>query len=594
VGPQHEDRRLITILAADIVGYSRLMAADESGTFARLRAHRKELIEPKTAEYHGRVVKLTGDGALMEFGSVVDAVLFAIDVQRAMEERDEGISEEHRIRYRIGINIGDIIVDGEDIYGDGINVAARLEAMAEPGSVYVSRSVYNQTKGKIGLGFEDLGEKLVKNIPEPVRVYRVDLYRTDTESVSRGSETGTLPIPDKTSIAVLPFQNMSGDPEQEFFADGMAEDIITALSHYRWFFVIARNSSFTYKNRAVDVTQVARELGVRYVLEGSVRKAGNRVRVTAQLIDATTGNHIWAERYDRELDDIFVLQDEITETIVASVEPELGMVERERARRKLPENLDAWSSYQRGLWHLFDDVKRDSLAEAKRLFQRACELDPDFAPAHAELAYTQVAEIIRGLTDDPMANLDAAADAAERAVSLDSRDAAARCALGRVHIFRHAYERAIGEMKAALRLNASFDRACYGLGLALLCGGKPKESISQFETGIRLSPRSPVLWAYWMMVGLAYINLQNYEDAAASFDKAVQQPNAAFMPFAYAAAALGQFGRIEEADSMLVEAKKRNPKVSITTIRNTVGLLGQNSGMDWIIDGLRKAGLPEQ
>jgi adenylate cyclase len=363
-------------------------------------------------------------------------------------------------------------------------------------------------------------------------------------------------VPNKPSIAVLPFQNMSGDPEQEFFADGMAEDIITALSHYRWFFVIARNSSFTYKNRVVDVTQVARELGVRYVLEGSVRKAGNRVRVTAQLIDATTGNHIWAERYDREIDDIFALQDEITETIVASVEPELGMVERERALRKPPENLDAWSSYQRGLWHLFDDVKRDSLAEAKRLFQRACELDPGFAPAHAELAYTHVAEIIRGLTDDPVANLDAAADAAERAVSLDSRDPAARCALGRVLIFRHAYERAIGEMKAALGLNASFDRAYYGLGLALLCGGKPEESISEFETGIRLTPRSPVLWAYWMMLGLAYTNLQKYKEAAAAFDEAIQQPNAAFLPFVYAAATLGQLGRNDEARSVLVEAKK--------------------------------------
>jgi len=586
-------RRLAAILAADVVGYSRLMSEDEAGTFAQLKAYRKELLEPKIAEHGGHIVKLMGDGVLVEFPSVVEAVKCAVDVQQAMVARNTGVPEDRQIKLRIGINIGDVIVEGDDIYGDGVNVAARLEAIAEPGSVCVSRSVYNQTKGKIGLGFEDLGERLVKNIPDPIRIYRVDLSRTDTESASRGPDAGTLPVPEKPSIAVLPFQNMSGDPEQEFFADGMAEDIITALSHYRWFFVIARNSSFTYKNRVVAVTQVARELGVRYVLEGSVRKAGSRVRVTAQLIDATTGNHIWAERYDRELDDIFALQDEITEIIVASVEPELGMVERERARRKLPENLDAWSSYQRGLWHLFDDVKRDSLAKAKRLFQRACELDPGFAPAHAELAYTHVAEIIRGLTDDPVANLDAAADAAERAVSLDSRDAAARCALGRVLILRHAYERAKGEMEAALRLNASFDRAYYGLGLAFLFGGNPEESISQFETGIRLSPRSPVLWAYWMMLGLAYINLQKYKEAATSFDEAIQQPNAAFMPFAFAAATLGQLGRIDEARSMLVEAKRRHPKVSINTIRNTVDLLGPNSGMDWIIDGLRKAGLPE-
>jgi adenylate cyclase len=591
VQSQHENRRLTTILAADVVGYSRLMAADEAGTLTSLKAIRRELIEPKTAKHQGRVVKLIGDGTLMEFGSVVDAINFAVDVQQAMAERNAKVPEDRRIIFRIGINIGDIIVEGDDIYGDGVNVAARLEALAEPGGICISRTVFNHVRNKVALAFEDLGESQVKNIPDPIHVYRVDLFRMDTESVSRESDAGTLPLPDKPSIAVLPFDNLSGDPEQEFFADGMAEEIITALSHYRWFFVIARNSSFTYKGRAVDVTQVAKELGVRYVLEGSVRKAGNRVRVIAQLIDATTGNHIWAERYDRELDDIFALQDEITETIVASVEPELGTVERERARRKPPENLDAWDLYQRGLWHLFDDVKRDSLAEAKRLFQRACDLDPGFAVAHAELAYTHVAEIIRGLTDDPLANLEAATDAAERAVALDARDPAARCALGRVFIFRHAYERAIGEMEAALGLNASFDRAYYGLGLALLYGGKPEESLGQFETGIRLSPRSPVLWAFWMMSGLAYINLQKYKEAAASFDKAIQQPNAAFMPFAFAAATLGQLGRIDEARSMFAEAKRRNPKVSIDTVRNTVGQLGPNSGVDWIIDGLRKAGM---
>ena len=431
----------------------------------------------------------------------------------------------------------------------------------------------------------------VKNIPDPVRVYRIDLSLRDTDSVSRGPDAASPPLPDKPSIAVLPFQNMSGDPEQEFFADGMAEEIITALSHYRWFFVIARNSSFTYKGRAVDVTQVAKELGVRYVLEGSVRKAGNRVRVTAQLIDATTGNHIWAERYDRELDDIFALQDEITETIVTSIEPQLGAVERERARRKPPENLGAWDLFQRGLWHLFDDVKRDALIEAKRLFQSACERDPGFAVAHAELAYTHVADIIRGLTDDPEASLDQAADAAERAVALDPRDPAARLALGRVLIFRHSHERAIAEMEAALALNAGFDRGHYGLGMALLYGGRPEESISQFETGIRLSPRSPVLWAYWMMLGLAYINLEKYEDAIASFEKAIQQPNAAFMVFVHAASTLAHLGRIDEARALLAEAKARKPGFSIDTVKSAAGQFGPHSGVARIIDGLRKAGM---
>ncbi len=590
--PQHTHRKLTAILAADVVGYSGLMEKDEVGTLAALKTHRRELIEPKITEHNGRIVKLMGDGALVEFASAVDAVQCASEIQQSMRKRNADVPEDRRIEFRIGINLGDVIMDGDDIYGDGVNIAARLEGLAEPGGICVARSVFNQVKNKVDLGFENLGEQEVKNITEPVRVYRVALKAKKPRAAVHGQEA--LPLPDKPSIAVLPFQNMSGDPEQEFFADGMAEEIITALSHYRWFFVIARNSSFTYKGRAIDVTQLAKELGVRYVLEGSVRKAGNRVRVTAQLIDATTGSHIWAERYDRDLDDIFALQDEITETIVTSIEPELGAVERERARRKPPENLGAWDLFQRGLWHLFDDVKRDALAQAKRLFERACELDPEFAAAHAELAWAHVAEIVRGLTDDPKASLDAAADAAERAVALDPRDPAARVTLGRVLIFRHAHERAIAEMKAALALNAGFDRGHYGLGMALLYGGRPEESIPHFEKGIRLSPRNPLLWAHWMMLGLAYLNLEEYEEAIASFEKAIQQPNAAFMPFAFAAATLGQLGRIDEARSMLAEAKRRNPGVSIDTVRNTVGLLGPNSGVDWIIDGLREAGLSEQ
>ncbi len=591
---QHEERRLTTILAADVVGYSRLMAADEGGTFAQLKTHRKELLDPKITEYHGRVVKLMGDGTLMEFGSVVDAVCFAVDVQRAMAERNAEVPEDQRITYRIGINVGDIIVEGDDIYGDGVNVAARLEGLAQPGGVCISGTVFNHIRNKVDLAFEDLGEKRVKNIPDPARVYRVDLSRTDTDSVGWSPDTGSLPLPDKPSIAVLPFENMSGDPEQEFFADGMAEEIITALSRYRWFFVIARNSSFTYKGRAVDVTKVAKELGVRYVLEGSVRKAGNRVRVTAQLIDATTGNHIWAERYDRELDDIFELQDEITETIVAAIEPELGVVERERARRKPPGNLDAWGSYQRGLWHFFSDPTREGMDEAKRLFQRAIELDPGFAVAHAELAWTHESDIHRGLTDDPEASLEQAARAAEKAVALDARDPCARCALGRAHIFRRAYDKAIAETEAAVGLNTSFDRGYYCLGLALLYGGRPEESIPQFERAIRLNPRFPALWAYLDILARAYFNLKRYEEAAVWFEKATQQPISSFLPFVHGAAALGHLGRLDEARAMLADAKKRNPDFSADTVKSTVGMYGRYSGADRIIDGLRKAGLPEE
>jgi adenylate cyclase len=587
-------RRLAAIVSADVVAYTRLMERDEVGTHARLRARFKALVDPKIGEHGGRVVKLMGDGLLAEFPSVVDAVNWAVEVQAKVAELSAAEPDEQRIEYRVGVNLGDVIVDGDDIYGDGVNVAARLQEIAERGGVCISEKVQTEVRGKLNIEFVDGGTQTVKNVRDPIRTYRWSPGQVEAFGAVTQTHAGeSLALPDKPSIAVLPFENMSGDPEQEFFADGMAEEIITALSRFRWFFVIARNSSFTYKGRAVDVTQVAKELGVRYVLEGSVRKAGNRVRVTAQLIDATTGNHIWAERYDRELDDIFALQDEITETIVISIEPQLGAIERERARRKPPENLDAWGLYQRGLWHLFDDVKRDALAEAKRLFRRACELDPGFAAAHAELGFTHVAEILRGLTDDPNSSLDQAADAAEKAVALDPGDPVGRVALGRVLIFRHSHERAMAEMEAALALNASFDRGHYGLGLALLYGGRPEESIPHFERSIRLSPRGPILWGYWMMLGLAYINLEKYEEAAASFEMAIQQPNAAFMVFVLAASTLAHLDRIDEARTLLAEAQTRKPGFSIDTVRSAAGQFGPHSGVARIVDGLRKAGLSE-
>ncbi|MCZ6467995.1 MAG: adenylate/guanylate cyclase domain-containing protein, partial [Alphaproteobacteria bacterium] len=533
------------------------------------------------------------DAVLADFGSVVAAVDCAVSIQRQLAECSAQVPDGKRLQFRIGVNLGEVIVDRDDIYGDGVNIAARLEALAKPGGICISGRVYEQVENKLDFGYEYLGEREVKNIKKPVRVYRVKTDDGGPRREGLGAAGQDLALPHKPSIAVLPFENLSADPDQEYLADGLAEDVITGLSRFRGFFVIARNSSFTYKGRSVDVKQVAKELGVRYVLEGSVRKAGNRVRVTAQLIDASTGNHIWAEHYDRELDDIFALQDEITETIVTAIEPELGALERERARRKPPENLDAWSSYQRGLWHLFDDVKRDALGEAKRLFQHACELDPGFAAAHAELAYTHVGDIIRGLTDDPKASLDQAADAAERAVALDARDPGARVALGRVYIFRHAYERAIAEMEIALGINANFDRGYYGLGIALLYAGRPEESIPQFEKGIRLSPRSPLLWAHCMMLGLAYINLEKYEDAVASFEKAIQQPNAAYMVFVHAASTLAHLGRIDEARAMLAEAHTRKPGFSLDTVRSAAGQLGPHSGVARIIDGLRRAGLSE-
>jgi len=380
-------RRLAAILAADVVGYSRLMGEDEAGTLAQLKAHRKELLEPKITEHGGHIVKLMGDGVLVEFPSVVEAVQCAVEVQNGMAVRNASVPDDRRITFRIGVNLGDVIVEGDDIYGDGVNVAARLEGLAEPGGICVSRTVFNHVTKKVDLGFEDLGEQEVKNIPEPLRVYRVELAQTEAPRLgSVAAAEQTLTLPDKPSIAVLPFDNMSGDPEQEYFADGMAEDIITALSRMPWFFVIARNSSFTYKGHAVDVKQVAHELGVQYVLEGSVRKGGSRIRITAQLIDAMTGKHVWAERYDREIVDIFAVQDEVTEAIVGAVAPEFLSVEAKRAQRKDPGLLDAWECVVRGralVWRM----GHEEVAEARKLFERAIQLAPSGEFGMSDLAF---------------------------------------------------------------------------------------------------------------------------------------------------------------------------------------------------------------
>ncbi|MGH6662672.1 MAG: adenylate/guanylate cyclase domain-containing protein [Rhodospirillales bacterium] len=587
---ENVQRRLTAILYADVAGYSRLTGKDEIGTHRQLSAG-LDLISKRVKDAGGRVVHYAGDAVLAEFASVVAAVETAVAIQRALAEQADDVSDDKRLKFRIGVNLGEVIVDRDDIYGDGVNVAARLESLAEPGGICVSGTVFDQVKGKLDVGFQDLGSQKVKNIAEPVRAYRVALEPAAVRPAPGADKD--LALPDKPSIAVLPFVNMSGEADQEFFADGMAEEIITALSHYRWFFVIARNSSFTYKGRAVDVTRVAKELGVRYVLEGSVRKAGARVRVTAQLIDATTGHHIWAERYDRQLDDIFALQDEITDTIVAAIEPELGAVERQRARRKPPNNLDAWDCYQRGLSHLYGDLTGEERGAGKRWLRRACDLDPAFAAAYAELAWIHTIDIVLDSTDDPEASLDEAANVAKKAVALDPRDPSARVALGRVYIFRHAYERAIAEMEAALALNPSFDRGHYGLGMALLYGGRHADSIPHFERAIRLNPRGWRPWTYRQMLARAYFNMGRYEEAAVWSGKAVQHPHAPFLPFVDATAVLGHLGRLDEARAMLAEVKKRKPDFSADTIRNTVGRYGPHSNVDRIIDGLRKAGLPD-
>ncbi len=584
-------RRLTTILATDVIGYSRLMAADEAGTLAALKTHRRELVAPKTDEYGGRTVKLMGDGTLMEFASVVDAVRFAVDVQRTMVVRNAAVPENRRIIYRMGINIGDIIVDGDDIYGDGVNVAARLEALSEPGGICVSRTVFNHVQGKVDTAFEDLGAREVKNIPKPVQVYRVLLEDIADARPDFEARSEALALPDKPSIAVLPFENMSGDPEQEYIADGISEDLITALSKIRWFFVIARGSTFTYKNRAVDVTQVAKDLGVRYVLEGSVRKGGNRVRITAQLIDATTGQHVWAERYDRELADIFALQDEMAQTIVALVEPELGAVERERAHRKPPENLDAWETYQRGLWLMWTFLEDDN-AEARRLFRRAHELDPGFAAAYAHEAYAHFITVVMGWADTPDEALATGLMAANMALALDDKDPVAYFALGRVTMMRGEHDAAIAALETTLALNPSFAQAYHGLGFALALAGRLEEAVEMFDKAERLSPFDPLLWAFTITHGLACILARDNKTALQLARQTLQIPRASgYWPHAVLAAALAHLGQMDEARAAVTEALEAKPDLSLTYLEKTLPTK-EPDGLEPYLDGLRKAGLP--
>ena len=384
----HVERKLAAIFAGDVAGYSRLMGVDEEGTLHQLKAHRKDLVDPKITEHRGHIVKTTGDGMLVEFVSVVDAVRCAVEIQRGMLERNVDVPADRRIEFRIGINVGDIISDDNDIYGDGVNVAARLEALAEPGGIFVSRNVHDQVRDKLSFGFEDMGEQMVKNIARPIGIHRVSLAESTTEA-SLGAPTIAKPeraASQRPSIAVLPFANMSGDPEQEYFADGISEDIITGLSKLRWFFVIARNSSFIYKGKSIDIKRVARELGVRYVLEGSVRKGGNRLRITAQLIDAETGNHIWADRYDGDLTDVFALQDAITEKVVAAIEPKLLQAEGIRSQSHSPEDLGAWEMVSQAnslFWRLTKAEGEAAIA----ILKQAVERYPDYAPAHSMLAF---------------------------------------------------------------------------------------------------------------------------------------------------------------------------------------------------------------
>ena len=587
-----QTRRLAAILAADVAGYSRLMGADEEGTLAALKAIRRELSDPKVKEHRGRIVKTTGDGLLIEFGSVVDAVRCAVEVQRAMAERNADVPPDRRIELRMGINLGDIIKDGRDIYGDGVNVAARLETLAEPGGICVSRVVRDQVRDKLAFAFEDMGEQQVKNIARPVRVHRIRLFEEEAFPTVRPSDRATaLAVPDKPSVAVLPFTNMSGDPDHEFLADGIAEDVITALSRYPSLFVIARNSCFTYKGRAVDVKQVGRDLGVRYVLEGSVRKAGNRIRVTAQLAEAQTGNHVWAERYDRDLADIFAVQDEITEAATIAVAPAIADAERQRAMRRAPENLDVWAAYQRGLWHLTKATGDDD-AIAQDLFRQSIDLDPTFAGSYSALALVQLqaAAIYQKL--NPVEAQSAAEALARRAVALDGADAQARSCLGWALQARGELEGALVEIERALAMSPNLAAAHGHRGATLIFSGRPKEGLAALETCIRLDPRDPFLSVRLLNIACGLYFSREYEATVEAAKRLILSYPDFPMIYRWPAAALGQLGRVAEAKEALEKAISLAPTAFDMYVRNRVPWFRPEDHAH-LVEGLRKAGWRE-
>ena len=539
VGEQRAKRKLAAIVAADVVGYSRLTALDEEGTIARLHTLRRELIDPAIANHHGRLVKTSGDGLLVEFASVVDAVRCAVEVQRAMAERGRSAPQDKRIAFRMGINVGDIVIDGDDILGDGVNVAARLEGLAEPGGICVSARVQEDMRGKFDVAFEDIGEQSLKNIALPLRVYRVQLAGTPAPSP-------TTSRPEKASIAVLPFQNMSGDPEQEYFADGIVEEIITALSRIRWLFVIARNSSFTYKGQSVDVKRVGRELGVSYVLEGSVRKGGGRVRITAQLIDAETGAHLWADRFDGLLEDVFELQDEVAINIAGVIEPTLQAAEIVRSIGRPTDNPGAHDLYLRALPHVFS-WEKGQIVQARGLLAQAIDRDPRFGPALALAAFCHHELDVNGWSDDADANRRDGVSVARQALHMAGDDATVLAAGAFVLGYFGEDTRATTTViDRALTLNPSFARGWVMSGYSRLWVGQPDVAIKHFETALRLNPRDRKAYPP-VGIGLALFFERRFDEAVERLLVSLEETPKWTTPYRFLAACYAHMGRLEDA-----------------------------------------------
>jgi TolB-like protein/class 3 adenylate cyclase len=552
------ERRLAAILAADVVGYSSLMGQDEAGTLARLRGHRRELIDPSVIEHKGRIVKTTGDGILIEFPSVVEAVACAVAVQRGMAERNSGAPEDQRILFRVGVNLGDIIVEDDDIFGDGVNVAARLETLAEPGGICVNRVVRDQVRDKLDIAFEDMGEQRVKNIARPVRAFRVVAEAKAEPEPS--APPPALALPDKPSIAVLPFQNMSGDPGQEYFADGMVEEIITALSRIRWLFVIARNSTFTYKGQAIDVKKVGRELGVRYVLEGSVRKAGGRVRITSQLVDAETGAHLWADRFDGSLEDVFELQDRVATSVAGVIEPRLRSAEVHRSIRRPTQDLTAYDLYLRALPNVLT-FSREGILNAVHLLEEAIERDPGYGPALGQAANCHMRLCMDSWTENPRLDHDKGIDRARRALECASEDTdTITIAATVLAYFGEDIKTMMALAARALLFNPSFARGWYLTGVLMLWAGKPDAAIEHVTESLRLSPRARVGTQH-NVIGYAHLFQRRFNDAVAALLLAIQEHRANPQSYRGLAACYAHLGQLDAARQMIERLKELNASI---------------------------------
>jgi adenylate cyclase len=583
--PDSLNRKLTAILYTDVAGYSRLTGGDEEGTHRQVMEV-LDYASQQISKTGGKVLRYAGDAILAEFSSAVSAVNAAVDIQHEMARKNHQVDDDKKVQIRIGINIGDVIEDRGEVFGDGVNLAARLEAAAPEGGICISTSVHEQVLGKLDVDFTNGGEEQFKNINRPVHVF----YWKPGDDQPKAAGAKISRVSEMPSIAVLALTNMSNDPEQDFIGDGITEDLITALSKIRSFKVISRESTFSYKGSAIDVRQVAKELGVRFVLEGSVRKAGNRVRVTVQLIDAETGHHVWAERYDREMEDIFDLQDEMVRVIASALEPELNAFERERAVNKSPDNLDAWELYQRALWHMWT-FEGENIRTAMELFKRSSEADPKFAPAYAYYAYCCYQFVILGITENPDALLQEGLEAARMALQCDDKDAISYFAIGRIHMMLGDHDASIAALRKSTELNPCFAQAYHGLGFALSLAGELEESGRTTKQAVAMSPRDPMLWAFTIVHALNYILSEEYEAALEWADHTLQIPKATgYWSHAVKASALANLGRVDEAKQSLALALEAKPDLSIGYLE--INLPTKHAGgLDPYLDGLRKCGL---